>query len=248
MPSHEELIKINQDVLSLEVQAHEFLEKEGYTPADANRARALLTYTLLLLTHCMPPNILPRGIQAVMTLLEHEETSKVVEAMALLVMRRVDLLVNLMEHATKSVQESVMDTRGAATMMYNTWEEVRDEVQKVVDAAKEDLQGTVKETKEELQKAVKGMEGAGTVGARQWVSGMGNMRSAEMGTMSYMAMTMLNSGLPTMHANTLARTQLMEYQVVIDKDPQVGSNGLDEPRAGIGHQSEERHWTRWWTR
>ena len=169
MPSHEELVKINQDVLSLAAQACKYLEKEGYALVDANGARALLTYTLLLLTHCTLPNTLPRGIQVVATLLEHEETSRVAEAVALSVTRRVDPLVNLMEHVAESVQKSVMDTRGAAMMMYNTWEEVRDEMQKVVDAAKEDLQRTVKEMKEEIQKAAKGMGGTGTASAGQWV-------------------------------------------------------------------------------
>ena len=44
------------------MQAHEFLEKEGYALADVNRARASIAYILLLLTHCMLPNIPHRGI------------------------------------------------------------------------------------------------------------------------------------------------------------------------------------------
>jgi len=75
MPSCEELIRLNQDALTSAAQAGDYLEKQGYELADKNGSRAFLSYTLLL-THCVPPNILPRGIREVTTLLEHEESTR----------------------------------------------------------------------------------------------------------------------------------------------------------------------------
>jgi len=34
VPTHEELAKLNQDVLASTTQAREFLKKQGYAPAD----------------------------------------------------------------------------------------------------------------------------------------------------------------------------------------------------------------------
>jgi len=67
MTSCEEFIRMTQDALTSVAQAHNYLEKQGYALADTNGSRVSLSYTLLL-THCAPPNILPRGIRAVATL------------------------------------------------------------------------------------------------------------------------------------------------------------------------------------
>ena len=69
---HEELIKKHKDSLTMAAQAREYLEREGYAPPDELGGRAKLSYMLLLLLHAMPPRILPKGIRAVATLLEHE--------------------------------------------------------------------------------------------------------------------------------------------------------------------------------
>ena len=62
IPTRDELAKINQDVLANAKQAREYLEKQGYAPADAQGNRASLSYTLLLLAHYASPSILPKGI------------------------------------------------------------------------------------------------------------------------------------------------------------------------------------------
>jgi len=61
-PSQEELAKINQDVLANTKLAWEYLEKQGYAPADMQGNQAMLSYSLLLLAHCAPPSVLPTGI------------------------------------------------------------------------------------------------------------------------------------------------------------------------------------------
>ena len=72
-PTYEELIKMNKDSTTTAAQVREFLEKEGYTPPDARGGKASLSYTLLLLLHAEPPNLLSKGIRAVATLMECEE-------------------------------------------------------------------------------------------------------------------------------------------------------------------------------
>src|SRR5882724_8953934 len=70
VPTHEELMEANKDLLTMVAHLREYLEKEGYTPPDVQGGRAKLSYMLLLLLHAAPPIILPKGIRAVMTLLE----------------------------------------------------------------------------------------------------------------------------------------------------------------------------------
>src|SRR5882724_10042082 len=67
-PMYEELIKMNKDSTTMAVQVQEFLEKEGYALPDARGGKAMLSYTLLLLLHPAPPNLLSKGIRAVTTL------------------------------------------------------------------------------------------------------------------------------------------------------------------------------------
>ena len=87
IPTHEELAKLNQDVLASTKQAREFLKKQVYAPADVQGNQASLSYTLLLLAHCAPSSILPRGIQAIVTLLEQEVATQNAETVALAVMK-----------------------------------------------------------------------------------------------------------------------------------------------------------------
>jgi len=131
-----------------------------------------LTHMLLLLAHCALASILHKGVQAVTMLLEHEGTSKSAEMLAIAVVRRVDPLTDLMEHSAKVIQEVAADMRMVATVMYSTWEEVRDEMQKVEDTTKEELARTVvdvtkeelarmvEETREEIHKAIRGAKDA----------------------------------------------------------------------------------------
>jgi len=75
-------------------QAQEFLKKQGYAPTDAQGNCASLSYTLELLAHCAPSSILPKGMWAVTTLLEHEATGQSAELIALSVMKQISLLLD----------------------------------------------------------------------------------------------------------------------------------------------------------
>src|SRR5882724_7512480 len=75
VPTLEELMKANKDSLTTAAHAREFLEKEGYAPPDTWGGRAKLSYMLLLLLHAAPPSILPKGIRAVVMLLECKENT-----------------------------------------------------------------------------------------------------------------------------------------------------------------------------
>jgi len=142
--------------MSTEKLAREFLVGEGYMLADIQDDKVSLAHVPLLITHCTPASMLHKGVQAVMTLLEHEVASKSAETLAAAVMRRVNPLTDLMEHSAEVVQYMAMDTRKAVMVMYSTWEEFRDKMQKVADATKEELMRVVEETREEIHKAVRG--------------------------------------------------------------------------------------------
>src|SRR5882724_4707597 len=75
-------------------------------------------------------------------------------------MRRVAPLTNLMEHSAEVIQDVAADMRKAVMVMYSMWEEVRDEMQKVMDVTKEELMRVVEEMREELHKVVRGAKDA----------------------------------------------------------------------------------------
>jgi len=70
---------MNKDATTTAVQAREFLEKEGYAPLDTRGGKAMLSHTLLLLLHAVPPNLLPKGIRAVATLMECKEVGNLLK-------------------------------------------------------------------------------------------------------------------------------------------------------------------------
>jgi len=147
------------------------------------------------------------------------------EVVALAVTRRVNPLVDMMEHSAEMVQDSVMGMREAATMMYNMWEEVRDKMQRVVDATKEELVRTVEELREEIFKVVRVVGGSLSASGEWDDSGMADGHTTTGRSMLYVAD--LNNRLPSTHPSLLARMRLRERQVLIDKYPQAGSNHLD---------------------
>jgi len=84
----EELAKLNQDVLA-NANRLGVPQEQGYTPTDTQGNCTSLNYTLLLLSHCAPPRILPKGMQAITTLLEHEAATQSAKLIALSVMKRI---------------------------------------------------------------------------------------------------------------------------------------------------------------
>jgi len=96
VPLHKELAKLNQVSFK---QAHKYLEKQGYMPTDPQGNRAALAHILLLLAHCAPPSIIPRGICAVATLLENEAATHTVNGISASIAKRVDLLLKSAEQA-----------------------------------------------------------------------------------------------------------------------------------------------------
>ena len=89
LPTHKELLKMNKDSIASAMQAPDYLEKQGYAPPGTQGCKASLSYTLLLLLHCMPPNFLPKGIRAVATLLEREEVGQTADTIVAAVMHKL---------------------------------------------------------------------------------------------------------------------------------------------------------------
>jgi len=90
--------------------------------------------------------------------------------------------------------------------MYSTWEEVRDEMQKVADATKEELARMVEETREEIHKAIRGAKDALTR-EDEWTDlNAGDNHTASCRPTSYSYVAALNARLPSTHPSTLART------------------------------------------
>jgi len=121
-------------------QAREYLEKQGYAPPDAQGGKAMLSYMLLLLLHCTPPNIIPKGIRAVTKLLESKEAGQTTDKIVATVMQKLDLMIEHMSRKANLAEAAISDTRLAVDQLYRTGEEMRDELQHGMEAAKEEIQ------------------------------------------------------------------------------------------------------------
>jgi len=93
--------------------------------------------------------------------------------------------------------------RKVVMVMYSMWEEVRDEMQKVADATKEELARMVEETREEIHKAVRGAKDDLAWGDEQADFNAVDNHTASSRSISYTAT--LNPRLPSTHPSMLAR-------------------------------------------
>ena len=107
--TYEELLKKNKELIKMATQVREYLEKQGYVLPDEQGGRTLLSYTLLLLLHAVTLSILPKGIRAVATLLEHEEASQTADTITAAIMSRLDPALECMALTANMVQEVVSD-------------------------------------------------------------------------------------------------------------------------------------------
>jgi len=135
-------------------QAREYLEKEGYAPLDMWGSKAKLSYTLLLLLHAVPLSILPKGIRAVATLLECEEKAHTTDIITATILRKIDPALESLEKVADQAQGAASDTRMAVDRMYRRGEETRDELQKGVEAANEDIQRAMECLKAKVSKLI----------------------------------------------------------------------------------------------
>src|SRR5882724_13036879 len=111
MPSHEELIKLNGDVMSLTKQARDYLERQGYMLKDVQGNRMTLVHMLFLLSHCTPNSFLLRGICAVATILENEAAMRTADAVTANISKRIDPLLELVKEVTDNSQGVMTETR-----------------------------------------------------------------------------------------------------------------------------------------
>jgi len=217
---YEELRKKNKDSLTMVLQVREYLEKEGYAPLDEWGGRAKLSYMLLLLLHSMPPSILPKGIRAVVMLLECEENTCSADAIATAVLCKIDPVLESMGQAADQTKGSASDARKVADRLYRMGEETRDELQKGMEMAKDNIQRATEALKDEMTKlnevTAKVPTGTGKVGGCQHDRAQGGATYADV----------LNRQLPVAHLSTLARGRVKDRQVLIDKDPAAESNQL----------------------
>jgi len=128
--SCEELVKLNQDLMSSTTQACEYLEKLGYVPTKVQGEKGTLSHTLLLLAHSTLANVLQKGVQAVATILEWDMTAKMANAVITNVMTKLDPVLALIDDAADSTQEANVETRTAVDRLYRTCEETTGELQR----------------------------------------------------------------------------------------------------------------------
>jgi len=242
VPTREELAKLNQDVLSSEKQAWEFLERQGYAPTDVQGNQALLSYTLLLLAHCVPPSILPKGIRAVATLLEQEVAAQNTELIAIAIMRQISLLLDLSNHAAEIIDEATKHTQQAADRIYSTCEEARDEINKATENATNEISSAIENIKGDISKATEELHTATMQMETQCEKG-----TTKTGARITYTDT-LNRQLPMTHAGTLARSQTCNRQILVDKTPDAPANHLDNLDEGsLVENSDEDDNTTWMT-
>ena len=74
----------------------------------------MLSHTLLLLIHVAPPNLLPKDIRVVATLMEHEEARWSANTIVATFLQKLDPVLNSIDHVVDQVQGAAADTRKAA--------------------------------------------------------------------------------------------------------------------------------------
>ena len=87
-----------------------------------------------------------------MTLLEHEEATCTTDIIATALLCKIDLVLELMGQAANKEQGRASDTRKAVDQLYRMGEEMRDELQKGMDMAKEDIQRATECFKDKVSK------------------------------------------------------------------------------------------------
>ena len=182
----------------------EYLGKEGYTPPDKQGGRAKLSYMLLLLLHAIPPSILPKGIRAIMMLLECKENTCTADIIATAILHKIDPVLESMGQAAKQTQGVASDARKAEDRLYRMGEEMRDELQKGMETAKDDIQRETETLKDEVTKLNKVVV---TVPTRTGKVG-GHQHDGVNGGITYA--DALNRQLPVAHISTLARGQVKD--------------------------------------
>jgi len=127
-----------------------------------------------------------------------------------------------MDHVVETAQDAVGNTRTAADRLHRMCKEARDDMQKATEVAREEFTATVENVREELGKAIEGVSAA--------VKRAGNDGGEEEGAQRYSTTyaSVLGSCLPVAHQSTLARARVRDHLVLIDKDPAVTTNNLDE--------------------
>jgi len=177
----------------------------------------MLSYMLLLLLHCAPPNILPKGIRAVTKLLESEEASRTTDKIIAAVMQKLNPMIKHMSRMADLAEAAVSNTR-----LYRTREEIRDEVQQGVEATKEEIQKITESFHNDISKLTEMAAGPTN----------GNTSEAthhqEGGPSCATYAEALNNQLPASHLSTLARSRIKERQVLIDTDPSIEPNSIGD--------------------
>jgi len=148
VPIHEELVKMNKDLLTMVAQVKEY-QRRLHSTGCTGRQRQAKLHTLIVTTCCAP---LPKGIRAVATLLEHEEAACTADIIAAIVLCKIDLVLDLMGKVADQAQDAASDTRMVADRLSRTGEEMRDELQKGMDMAKEDIQRATECFKDKVSK------------------------------------------------------------------------------------------------
>jgi len=155
---------------------------------------------LLLLLHAAPPSILLKGIRAVTTLLEHEETAHTTDAITAAILHKIDLVLESLEKVADQAQGMESDTRMVVDRMYRMGEDTRDELQKGVEAANEDIQRAMECLKAEVRKLIEN-----AVMVTNDLSGPGDRQeNGGLGCITYA--NVLNRQLLVAHLSTLARS------------------------------------------
>ena len=168
----------------------------------------------------MPARILPKAIQVVATLLELETATRGANVVSMGVMKRLELLLAIVECVAEAMQDMTAESRKAPDRLYNMSKDARDELQKAAGVMKDEVSRAVEGACEEIMKVSEGLRAS----ADKAGSGGEVRRGGQEGTPTYMAV--LNSRLPAAHQSNLARVRGRDWLVLIDKDPAAKTNNL----------------------
>ena len=78
---------------------------------DTQGNRTMLGNTLLLLAHCASQAVLPRGIQAIATILENKAVTKMADVVTVNVTKRINPLLELIQEVADMMQGVMTEAR-----------------------------------------------------------------------------------------------------------------------------------------
>lgn len=224
MKTREELMTMNKGPVKSAEAGKAYLEKHFYAVAGQEYTTATLSHILMLLAHGAQTAILTEGARAVALILdvnaretERLELTSTIEAY-------LEAAGEKLDSAIVHLNETAENVRGASTGMDGVMNELRDECQALTNQMNEAADALAGE----VASAITALPLAANVTENGLKTNQASAATFTEGQPQYRTTaTYAQAHLPAEHTTTLARINIRQKQVLIDKAPGTSTNGLE---------------------